>query len=97
MQLLHIDSAITGNQSVSRQLTAQIVEAWKASHPNTQVSYLDLVTNAPAHFTMDAMAPRTGQTDGKGWRFAFSGSSASVVAISKARLTVSCPFTSLKS
>ena len=64
MQLLHIDSAITGDQSVSRQLTAQIVEAWKASHPATQVSYLDLVMEAPAHFTMDAMAPRTGQTDG---------------------------------
>lgn len=64
MQLLHIDSAITGEQSVSRQLTAQIVEAWKASHPATQVSYLDLVADAPAHFTMDAMAPRTGQTDG---------------------------------
>ena len=64
MQLLHIDSAITGDQSVSRQLTAQIVEAWKASHPATQVSYLDLVADAPAHFTMDAMAPRTGQTDG---------------------------------
>ena len=64
MQLLHIDSAITGNQSVSRQLTAQIVEAWKASHPATQVSTLDLVAEAPAHFTMDAMAPRTGQTEG---------------------------------
>ena len=64
MQLLHIDSAITGDQSVSRQLTAQIVAAYKASHPDTQVSYLDLVANAPAHFTMDAMAPRTGQTDG---------------------------------
>ena len=43
MQLLHIDSAITGHQSVSRQLTAQIVEAWQASHPATQVQYLDLV------------------------------------------------------
>ena len=64
MQLLHIDSAITGNNSVSRQLTAQIVAAWQASHPGTTVSYLDLVTDAPAHFTMDAMAPRTGQTDG---------------------------------
>ena len=64
MQLLHIDSAITGAQSVSRQLSAQIVEAWKASHPGTQVQYLDLVQDAPAHFTMDAMAPRTGQTDG---------------------------------
>ena len=64
MQLLHIDSAITGAQSVSRQLTAQIVAAWQAQHPGTQVSYLDLVANAPAHFTSDAMAPRTGQTDG---------------------------------
>lgn len=64
MQLLHIDSAITGANSVSRQLTAQIVEAYKASHPGTQVSHLDLVANAPAHFTMDAMALRTGQTEG---------------------------------
>ncbi|MDD2547458.1 MAG: FMN-dependent NADH-azoreductase, partial [Burkholderiaceae bacterium] len=64
MQLLHIDSAITGSQSVSRQLTAQIVEAWQASHPGTEVQYLDLVAEAPNHFTMDAMAPRTGQTEG---------------------------------
>ena len=62
MQLLHIDSAITGAHSVSRQLTAQIVAAWQAQHAGTQVSYLDLVANAPAHFTSDAMAPRTGQT-----------------------------------
>ena len=64
MHLLHIDSAITGAQSVSRQLTAQIVAAWKASHPGTQVEHLDLAQDAPAHFTMDAMAPRTGQTEG---------------------------------
>lgn len=64
MQLLHIDSAVTGEQSVSRLLTAQIVQAWKAAHPSTQVDYLDLAENAPAHFTMDAMAPRTGQTEG---------------------------------
>ncbi len=64
MQLLHIDSAITGAASVSRQLTAQIVQAWTAVHPDTQVGYLDLVADAPGHFTMDAMAPRTGQTEG---------------------------------
>lgn len=64
MQLLHIDSAITGSQSVSRQLTAQVVAAWTDAHPGTQVDYLDLVANAPAHFTMEAMAPRTGQTEG---------------------------------
>ena len=50
MQLLHIDSSITGDASVSRQLTAQVVEAWKASHPGTQVTYLDLAVNAqPFH------------------------------------------------
>ncbi|GAB3360616.1 MULTISPECIES: FMN-dependent NADH-azoreductase [Giesbergeria] len=64
MQLLHIDSAITGAGSVSRQLTAQIVDAWKTAHINTEVSYIDLVADAPGHFTMDAMAPRTGQTEG---------------------------------
>ena len=64
MQLLHIDSAITGAQSVSRQLTTQVTAAWVAAHPGTQVDYLDLVANAPAHFTMDALAPRTGQTEG---------------------------------
>lgn len=62
MQLLHIDSAITGAQSVSRQLTAQTVDAWRASHPQVQVQYLDLAADAPAHYTADAMAPRTGQT-----------------------------------
>ncbi len=64
MQLLHIDSSITGDQSVSRQLTRNIVDAWVAAHPDTQVSRLDLLTDAPAHFTADAMAPRTGRTDG---------------------------------
>ena len=64
MKLLHIDAAITGENSVSRALTAQIVAAWKTAHPHTEVEYLDLVANAPAHFTMDAMCPRTGQTDG---------------------------------
>lgn len=64
MQLLHIDSSINGNNSASRKLTAQIVDAWKAKHEGTQVSYLDLVADAPNHFTATAMAPRTGQSEG---------------------------------
>ena len=64
MQLLHIDSSINGNNSASRKLTAQIVSAWKAAHEGTQVSYLDLVADAPNHFTAAAMAPRTGQSEG---------------------------------
>ena len=68
MQLLHIDSAITGEQSVSRELTKRIVVAWKASYPHTTVAYLDLAAQAPAHFSADAMGFRTGQeasTDGQ--------------------------------
>ena len=63
MQLLHIDSAITGDQSVSRQLSRQVVDSWVAAHPGTRVTHLDLVTHAPAHLTQDALALRMGQTE----------------------------------
>lgn len=57
-QLLHIDSSILGSHSVSRQLTAQIVAAWRAAHPATEVSYLDLAVETPSHFSADAMGFR---------------------------------------
>ena len=63
MKLLHVDSSISGENSASRKLTQQIVAEWTAKHPDTQVEYLDLVAEAPNHFTTAAMAPRTGQTD----------------------------------
>ncbi len=49
MKVLHIDSSILGTNSVSRALTHQIVEQWRASHPSTVVDYLDLAQNAPSH------------------------------------------------
>ena len=58
MQLLHIDSSINGNNSASRKLTAQIVDAWKAKHADTQVSYLDLVAEAPNHFPPAPASPK---------------------------------------
>ncbi|PJI97847.1 FMN-dependent NADH-azoreductase [Acidovorax sp. 69] len=61
MQLLHIDSAITGEQSVSRQLTARTVASWQASHPGTQVDYLDLAAQAPSHLSVESLGFRTGQ------------------------------------
>jgi FMN-dependent NADH-azoreductase len=42
MQLLHIDSSITGAQSVSRQLTAGIVARLKQTNPSLNVTYRDL-------------------------------------------------------
>jgi FMN-dependent NADH-azoreductase len=61
MRLLHIDSAITGDQSVSRQLTARTVADWVAAHPDTQVQHLDLAANAPSHLSAESLGFRTGQ------------------------------------
>jgi FMN-dependent NADH-azoreductase len=49
MKLLHVDSAITGANSVSRQLTQAIVAEWKAANAGATVDYLDLAVNAPGH------------------------------------------------
>ena len=57
-QLLHIDSSILGTNSVSRLLSAKIVASWRAAHPSTQVSYLDLAATPPPHFSADAMGFR---------------------------------------
>ena len=48
MNILHIDSAITGDASVSRQLTAQIVARLKAANPAASVTYRDLNEGVPA-------------------------------------------------
>jgi FMN-dependent NADH-azoreductase len=48
-KLLHVDSAITGDNSVSRQLTKAIVAEWKASNPGATVEYVDLSKEAPTH------------------------------------------------
>lgn len=40
--LLHIDSSIQGEQSVSRRLTARTAAAWKAAHTGGTVTYRDL-------------------------------------------------------
>ncbi len=57
-KLLHIDSSILGGNSVSRQLTAQIVASWRASHPATQVSYLDLAIDTPSHLSVESLGFR---------------------------------------
>lgn len=57
-KLLHIDASILGNQSVSRQLTAQIVASWRAANPATEVSYLDLAVDTPTHLSAQSLGFR---------------------------------------
>jgi FMN-dependent NADH-azoreductase len=40
--LLHIDSSIRGDASVSRKLTARAAGVWRAAHPGGTVTYRDL-------------------------------------------------------
>ena len=53
--LLHIDSSVKGDQSVSRRLTANAAERWRAAHPDGTVTYRDLAADPIPHFT-----PETG-------------------------------------
>ena len=57
-KLLHIDSSILGGNSVSRQLTAQIVASWRAANPATEVSYLDLAVDTPSHLSAESLGFR---------------------------------------
>ncbi|MCZ8292466.1 MAG: FMN-dependent NADH-azoreductase [Hylemonella sp.] len=58
MKVLHIDSSILGDNSVSRQLTRTIVAEWQAQHPGTTVDYLDLAAEAPSHLSAESLGFR---------------------------------------
>ena len=49
MNILHLDSGILGDHSVSRRLTALIVERIKAERPGDTVTYRDLSAESLAH------------------------------------------------
>jgi len=42
MRLLHIDSSVQGERSISRRLTARAAAAWRAAHPDGTVTYRDI-------------------------------------------------------
>lgn len=58
MNLLHIDSGILGEHSVSRRLTAAIVAQIKADRPDAKITYRDLASERVPHLTgAQIMAP----------------------------------------
>jgi FMN-dependent NADH-azoreductase len=50
MHLLHIDSSIQGERSVSRALSDRAARRWRERHPEGTVTYRDLAATPPAHF-----------------------------------------------
>ncbi len=51
MKILHLDSSILGNNSVSRVLSADIVARQAALHPGSEVIYRDLATEPAMHLS----------------------------------------------
>ena len=47
--LLHIDSSVRGEVSVSRRLTARGADRWRAAHPDGMVTYRDLGASPVPH------------------------------------------------
>ena len=64
MKLLHIDSSILGSNSVSRKLSAEVVQAEQRLMPGSTTIYRDLVTH-PLHHISGAhlAAAQPGATD----------------------------------
>lgn len=62
MKLLHIDTSILGQNSVSRQLTAAIVARVHGMHPQLEVGYLDLGAEPLAHLSGAHLAAGQGAT-----------------------------------
>lgn len=52
MNILHLDSSITGEASVSRQISAHIVARLKRQNPAATYVYRDLVAHPLAHLTL---------------------------------------------
>lgn len=56
--LLHIDSSIQGERSVSRRLSARAAAAWRAAHPDGTVTYRDLGANPLPHLDTESGSAR---------------------------------------
>jgi FMN-dependent NADH-azoreductase len=60
MKLLHLDSSVLGPHSVSRQVSAAIVERLRQANPGFDVVYRDLTTTPLGHLTGSHLAAGQG-------------------------------------
>jgi FMN-dependent NADH-azoreductase len=59
-KLLHIDSSVLGPHSVSRQVSAAIVDRLRQATPNLEVTYRDLTTTPLSHLSGAHLAAAQG-------------------------------------
>src|ERR1700722_17652217 len=63
MNILHIDSSILGNNSITRPLSAMAVERLVAANPGARVERRDLGENPLAHLSGGEIAARGNAAD----------------------------------
>src|SRR5690349_16367975 len=56
MKILHLDSSVLGDNSVSKALTAKVAAAWKSAAPHAVVRHRDLGAEAPQHLSPNYFA-----------------------------------------
>jgi FMN-dependent NADH-azoreductase len=75
-QLLHIDSSVQGDRSVSRRLTARAAARWRATHAGGTVTYRDLAVNPIPHLDAETgtarLVPAEARTPAQETSFALS-------------------------
>ncbi|MCA6109714.1 FMN-dependent NADH-azoreductase [Bradyrhizobium cenepequi] len=62
MKLLHLDSSVLGPHSVSRQVSAAIVDRLRKTHHGIEVTYRDLTAAPLAHLSGSHLAASQGAT-----------------------------------
>jgi FMN-dependent NADH-azoreductase len=65
MKLLHIDTSIQGENSVSRQVSAAIVDRLRETFPNLVVTYRDLASAPLPHLSVPPGSPQGAEADGQ--------------------------------
>ncbi|MFD6563172.1 FMN-dependent NADH-azoreductase [Micromonospora profundi] len=63
MHLLHIDSSVQGERSISRRLTARAAAAWRAAHPDGTLTYRDIGGEPLPHLDPVAFQAQTTPPD----------------------------------
>ena len=69
MNILHIDASPLGSASISRQLTASVVEKLTRDHPSADVVHRDLIENPISHLSgelLQVLRPAPGSTPPSG-------------------------------
>ncbi len=93
MKVLHIDSSILGEASVSRQLSQAIVTQLQAKHADLSVEYLDLAKQPIPHLTAEILMGQDAEQAALGEKMIQQYLDADVVVVGAAMYNFGLPST----